>query len=135
MKIFFDENFSPYLARGFSEFQNGRKIEDVDVHHVAEYFGRGADDNVWIPRIAQMHGVVITQDLNIHRTRYLFQLCLEYKLGVFFFKPPKKKSYKYWEWIEQVLKRWTLIKDYSRDTNKPFSYLITPDSVKPQSLN
>ncbi|MFQ5604953.1 MAG: hypothetical protein ACE5HS_16920 [bacterium] len=124
-----------YLAKGFSEFQNGRKIEGVQVHHVAESFGRGIEDIIWIPKIAQMHGVVITQDLNIHRTRYLFQLCLEYKLGIFFFKPPKKKSYKYWEWIEQVLKRWALIKDYSINTKRPFSYLVTPNSVKPQSLN
>ena len=116
MKIFFDENFSEYLARGFPEFQKGRKIEGVDVHHVVESFGRGTEDNACIPQIAQMHGVVITQDLNIYRTRYLFQLCLKYKLGVFFFKPPKKKSYKYWEWIEQVLRRWALIKDYSKNT-------------------
>ena len=50
MKIFFDENFSPYLPRGLSEFQKGRKIEGVDVHHVVESFGRGAADNVWIPK-------------------------------------------------------------------------------------
>lgn len=135
MKIFFDENFSQSLARGFSEFQKGRAIEGVEVHHVIESFGRGADDNVWIPKIAQMHGVVVTQDLDIYRTNYLFRLCLKYKLGIFFFKPPRKKSYKYWEWIEQVLKRWTYIKDYSRSTDKPFSYLITPRSIKPHSLN
>jgi len=92
MKIFFDENFSPFLARGFSEFQNGRKIEGFDVHHVAESFGRGADDNIWIPGIAQMHGVVITQDLNIHRTRYLFQLCLEYKNSVSSFSNRQRKK-------------------------------------------
>jgi len=92
MKIFFDENFSENLARGFSEFQSGRPSEGVNVHHVVKSFGRGTDDNIWIPKIAQMHGVVITQDLNINRTQYLFRLCLEYKLGVFFFKPQRKKA-------------------------------------------
>ncbi len=74
MKIFFDENFSHYLSSGFSMFQNGRKIESVDVYHVANYFGRGTEDKVWIPKIAQMHGIVITQDLLLNPTLFRIQI-------------------------------------------------------------
>src|ERR1035437_4948166 len=106
MKIFFDENFSPALAAGFVCFQNGCRAEEVDVHHVIDHFGRGAPDEKWIPAIAQMHGVVITQDFDIHRTQHLYGLCEQYKLGVFFFRPPKKTSYPYWQWIKWVLHHW-----------------------------
>jgi hypothetical protein len=39
--------------------------------------------------VASKHGVVLTQDLNIHRTRAQWDLCRMNKIGVFFFKPPR----------------------------------------------
>ena len=92
MKIFFDENFSLYLSKGFSNFQQGRRKEGFDVLHLLDKFPKGIADEEWIPKLAQMHSVVITQDLNIHTTNSLFELCLKHKLGFFFFKPPKKKN-------------------------------------------
>lgn len=74
MRIYFDENFSPSLVGGIREFQNGRKSEDIEVYSVEAEFGRGAPDEVWIPGIARRHGVAITQDLNIHRTRAQWEL-------------------------------------------------------------
>ena len=46
MKIFFDENFSAHLTRGFAAFQDGRPEEDIEVLHVADVFGRGAPDEM-----------------------------------------------------------------------------------------
>ena len=134
MKIFFDENFSPHLARGFSAFQEGRRHEGIEVLHVVSVFGRGSPDEHWIPGVAQMHGVIITQDFNIHRTRQLADLCRQHKTGIFFFRPPKKIAYDYWQLIEWVLKVWGPIKTIATNTSLPFEYEITPRSNGPRSV-
>jgi hypothetical protein len=40
------------------------------VHSIIDEFGKGAPDEEWIPGIASEHGCVITQDLNINRSRF-----------------------------------------------------------------
>jgi PIN like domain len=134
MRIFFDENFSHFLSDGISLFQEGRRSENIEVLHIATFFEKGIPDETWIPEVAKMHGVVITQDININRTRYLHELCNEYKIGMFFFKSPSKNTYTYWEWIEQVVSNWSEIKTLSKDTKRPFSFLIKPRSLKFLSL-
>ena len=134
MKLFFDENFSPHLARGILEFQEGRPVEGIEVLHLADALGRGMPDEQWIPRVAQMHGIVITQDFNIHRTRQLAVLCRQHKLGIFFFRPPKKNPYGYWQIIEWVLKSWDMIKACAKGTPVPFEFEITPRSNGPHQL-
>ena len=39
-----------------------------------------------------------------------------------------------WEWIEQVMKWWPKIKEYSKSTAKPFAYTISPRSIKLEQL-
>ncbi len=134
MKIFFDENFSPHLAKGFAAFQEGRKSESVEVLHCTEKFERGANDEDWLPEVAQMHGVVITQDLNIHRTRSQWAICEKYKIGVFFFRPPKKAKYTYWQWVAEVLKHWEKIKGLAQSTPRPFAFEITPRNSEPKLM-
>ena len=134
MKIFFDENFSPHLAEGLAAFQEGRKREEIEVLHCKEKFGRGAKDEDWLPQAARMHGVVITQDLNIHRTRSQWEICEQYKIGIFFFRPPKKSPYTYWEWIREVVKHWEAIKALGKSTPRPFAFEITPRSSEPKPM-
>lgn len=134
MKIFFDENFSPYLAKGFAAFQEARKEEGVEVIHVIDEFDRGAKDEIVIPGIAQQHGAMITQDFNIHRTRQLAALCRDHSIGVFFFRPPKKSKYTYWQIIEWVLKNWEGVKRCALKTQTPYEYEITPRSKGPKRL-
>ncbi len=44
MKVFFDENFSKYLAIGMSELQKGMRHEGIEVLHSVEVFGKGIAD-------------------------------------------------------------------------------------------
>jgi hypothetical protein len=134
MKLFFDENFSPHIARGFAAFQEARKEEGVEVLHVVDVLGRGTPDERWIPSIAQMHGAVITLDFNIHRTRQLADLCRQHRVGIFFFRPPKKASYGYWQMIEWILKAWALLKERAKTTQVPFEYEVTPRRTAPRRL-
>jgi hypothetical protein len=127
MKIFFDENFSKYLAAGISELQKGIG-EGIEVLHSVQFFERGIKDEKWIPEVAKMHGIVITQDLKIARTSSLWQLCTEYKLGIFFIKPPN--SYKYWDIVQLMIKKWHEIKIKVKESSAPYGYRVTPHKIE-----
>lgn len=123
MRIYFDENFSPSLVAGMQKIQDGRKSEEFSVHSVKDEFGKGAPDEEWIPKIASEHGCVITQDLNINRTRAQWDLCRQNKIGIFFFKPPKS-GWSYWTIVELIVASWSRIKAIAKDQQRPFGYVI-----------
>lgn len=131
MRIYFDENFSPRLVAGMQEFQSARKSEDVVVCSIEEEFGRGAADEVWIPGVASRHGIAITQDLNIHRTRAQWELCRANKIGVFFFKPPRKtKAWNYWDIVQLVVRHWPEMKKAASETRRPFGFVVEMSKSK-----
>jgi hypothetical protein len=127
MKIIFDENFSPYLAAGLRELQKG--VDDgIEVVHSIQAFGKGTNDEEWIPVAAKMHSIVITQDTNIARTSSLWKLCTDYKLGIFFVKPPG--SYKYWDIVKLLIKKWAEMKDTAAASHRPYGYRVTPHKIE-----
>jgi hypothetical protein len=129
MRLYFDENFSHRLIEGFAVLQSGRPSEDVQVLSLAEEFGKGCADETWIPGIAQQHGVAITQDTSIHRTRAQWALCQANKIGVFFYKTPKD-GWGYWEIIELTLKWWPDIKETGKNSKRPFGRVIQMNKSK-----
>lgn len=132
MKIYFDENFSPRLVEGLKAFQAGVPKEGIEVHSIAEAFGKGTPDEVWIPKVAQQHGVVVTQDLNIHRKRHQWQLCQHYKIAIVFVQPPKK-GWSYWFIIQLIVKLWKEITELTIREKRPFAAEIkaTTGRLKP----
>ncbi|HEY5742054.1 MAG TPA: hypothetical protein VIS99_05885 [Terrimicrobiaceae bacterium] len=131
MRIYFDENFSPHLVAGIRTIQDGRPREDVVVASVADEFGRGAADEVWIPGVASRNGVALTQDLNIHRVRAQWELCKANKIGVFFFKPPgKSKAWSYWEIAKVVTRHWPEIKSLAASRSQPFGFAVELNKAK-----
>ncbi len=122
MRIYFDENFSHRVVAGMREFQDARPSEGVSVIWNADEFGKGAADEDWIPQVASKHGVVLTQDLNIHRTRAQWDLCRANKIGIFFFKPPKS-GWSHWIIVREVVNRWEEIKKLAANP-RPFGYVI-----------
>jgi PIN like domain len=123
MRIYFDENFSPSLVAGMQAIQGGRKVEGFSVHSVKDEFGKGSPDENWIPGIATVHGCVLTQDLNINRTKAQWKLCSQNKIGVFFLKPPKS-GWNYWTIVNLVVTCWTRIKEITKNEQRPFGYVI-----------
>ena len=84
--------------------------------------------------MAKRHGVIITQDLNIHRTRAQWELCQAHKVGVFFFKSPKEPGWSYWDIIRLVMKWWDVIKSQSRETTRPFGRVVETNKSKISDL-
>ena len=130
MRIYFDENFSPALVAGLKAFQEGRPSEGVTVCSVIEEFDRGAVDEIWIPGIASRHGIAITQDLNINRTRAQWELCRSNKIGIIFIKPPKKDGWGYWPIIQFIVKLWPELKTQAAQAPKPFGFMVEFNSSK-----
>ncbi len=129
MKIFIDENLSPFLARGIHILET--HLDDgFEVLSIKDVFGKsdgkGVKDEEWIPQVGEMGGVVITQDKNIHRTKPQRDLFEEHGIGMFFISPPKN-GYTYWQMVEILIKEWKDIKEKC-STKKPFSFIHRPRS-------
>lgn len=58
MKVFFDNNLSPHLARGLRELSRADP-EPTEVIHLGDRFNRNEKDTVWIPALAAEGGWVI----------------------------------------------------------------------------
>ncbi|MEQ1745481.1 MAG: hypothetical protein ABMA02_08650 [Saprospiraceae bacterium] len=139
MKIYFDENTFPQLAHGLRLLQeplNTRDSEPVEVVYLPDEFGKGAKDEDWIPQLGATGAVIITHDLNIHRTRSQRELYEAHGLGAFFFTPPSQKSgFGYWDFVQQVIKKWDEIKRLSSSKAKrPFAYRYTIRSSKAERM-
>ena len=125
-RIYIDENLSRHIAEGLNvlERPNGDEFEVVAIETI---FGRGVQDEDWIPVVGAEKAVVITQDLNIHRTRRQRELFEQHGVGIFFLTPPSKNGYTYWEQVEQIVKRWRDIRKKCRN-KRPFAFRCTSKS-------
>lgn len=123
-RIYIDENLSSYIAEGLNILETD---EDFEVLSIGNTFGRGVQDEDWIPKVGAQEAVVITQDINIHRTRRQRELFEQHGVGIFFLTPPSKNGYTYWEQVEQIIKRWREIKKKCRN-ERPFAFRCTSKS-------
>jgi len=74
MEIFLDENLSEYVADAFNSLNKGY-FRDVQVFSTKVKFGKGVPDEELIPGIGQIGGILITQDVHIHRMKLQYNLC------------------------------------------------------------
>ena len=123
-----DENFPRQLANGLNKIQEPLNLKEkirFEVLSIPEVFGSGAKDEEWIPKAGEMGSIILTQDLRIQSTRHQRDLYQQHNLGIFFFKPPSKNGYSYWEMVKQIIKHWDTIKDLTRKTKLPFAFRCT----------
>ena len=120
--IYLDENLSEYVAQALN-FLNKGYFRDIQVLSTKEKFGKGVKDEVIIPGIGNTHGVLITRDINIHKTRLQYELCLQHKLGVFFLTMPKGMD-KHWEIVKSLINNWQEIIQKIEKEKMPFAYRI-----------
>lgn len=97
------------LADGFNILQEPENFrlglrDKIVVKSIANEFGRGAKDEDWIPQAGQQNSCVITQDYNIKRIRHQQALCEKYNLGMFYFRPPSKRDFTYWDMVKLLTK-------------------------------
>jgi hypothetical protein len=122
MEVYLDENLSEYVAHALNSLNKGY-FRNIIVYSTKIRFGKGQSDEVIIPSIGKANGILITKDLNIHRTRLQYQLCREYKIGIFFLKMQKGMD-KHWEIVKLLINSWEEILDKITKDKKPFGYEI-----------
>ena len=133
MIIYIDENMPLVLAEGFNLLQfpeNIRlKIKDkIEVRSIKKDFGKGALDEDWIPKAGKEGACVITQDYHINRIKHQKALCEKYNLGMFYFRPPSRVGFSYWNMVKLLVKHWPQIVKIASKSKRPFSYKITSRS-------
>lgn len=122
IEIYLDENLSEYVADALNSLNKGYFTE-VIVHSTKSKLGKGKPDELIIPSIGNSNGILITKDLNIHKTRLQYQLCQKYKIGVFFLKMQKGLD-KHWEIVKLLINSWETILSKVSSEKKPFGYEI-----------
>jgi len=128
MIIYIDENMSPYIARGFDVLQKPLNLdlpEEIEIRTIKDDFGQGVQDEDWIPKAGSNGACVITQDYNIKRIRHQQKLCEEYALGIFYFRPPSKNGFSYFDMVKLMVKHWMEINKISVREKRPFAYKVT----------
>jgi len=125
MIAYIDENLPGQLAEGLNILQEPLNLKEptiFEVKSIGDAFGRGVKDEEWIPQAGISSSIVITQDLRIQSSRHQRDLYMRHGLGIFFFKPPSKKGFSYWEMVQQVINRWDSIKHLTRKNKLPFAF-------------
>ncbi len=122
MSIYLDENLSEYVAEALNLLNKGY-FENTKVLSTKNSIGRGKPDEEIIPIIGKEGSSLITRDLNIKKTRLQFELCKQYKLGVFFIDLPKGEN-KHWELVKTIIYHWEAIVYESVHCKKPFAFRV-----------
>ena len=128
MKIYFDENLPPHLAKGFQTLQEPEGLRSgypVTVLYLPIVFGRGAKDLDWIARL-EPGDCVITKDININRRKHELELYRRRGIGMFFLKGKSKKNpLTVWEIVQALAKNWPDISRIVYEADTPFAYVVT----------
>ena len=138
MIIYIDENIPHQLAQAFDLLQqalNVRNKTKIEVRSIVDDFGRGAKDEDWIPEAGKKGACVITQDYNINRIRHQRELCVQYKLGMIYFKPPSKNGFNFWDFVKLMTKHWEEIVKVAHKKERPFSYKATARSPRLEKMD
>jgi hypothetical protein len=122
IEIYLDENLSEYVADALNSLNKGY-FKDILVYSTKIKFGKGQQDEIIIPAIGTSKGILVTKDLNIHKTRFQYQLCEQYGMGVFFLKMQKGLD-KHWEIVKLLINSWEEMLGIISKSQKPFGYEI-----------
>lgn len=132
MKVYFDENFSHYVAKAFNLFEC--KLKQVEVIATEEVLYKGAPDEEVVKYVSQNNGILFTKDDDYVKAQLITELMKSHSIGLFYMKTPRKEVY--WE------TNLTLMKAYIEARNEvffsltlPFYYEIMPNGkIKKMSI-
>lgn len=104
-----------------STLNEEEKHPPIEVLAIEKMFGKGTDDEDWIPPIGQEKGIVITQDRVIQRSKAQRELYMKSGVGIFFLKAPKT-GMNSWDMFTKLIKWWPDMKKIARKNPTPFAY-------------
>lgn len=124
MKIYIDENMPKQLANSLNILQQALNLQNstnYEVLSIKEVFGKGAQDEDWIPLAGKEGAVVITQDFRIQTTRHQRDLYQASGLGILFIKAPKN-GLSFWDMTTFLINKWPEILKILKKNKPPFAF-------------
>ncbi len=99
MRYFLDNNFSPAYVQMLAAME-------VDLIHLCQHFvDRAVKDIVWMPEVARLGWVAITQDRGIERRPHEAQVRRQSKLRMIYFPRAFMKMAK-WDQAAFLVRKW-----------------------------
>lgn len=129
MIVYFDENMSSHVAKGFNiiqepeNYKNGRI--NIEIKFLPDVYDFGTDDLDWIPQVGKEKGVVITQDVHISKRKNEIDAYLKYGVRLFFLRgKTKKRGLSVWEMVQVLSKNWEEMVNIILTDEGPFTYTV-----------
>lgn len=124
MKVYFDENISPYVADAINSMCKGYfpDVEAFSTVNIKE-LRRGATDTDIAHYIAKHNGVLITEDPDFRHSKVVNDICRDHKIGVFLLQLSKGEA-DHWTIIRILINNWVKIVDLMGSRSKPYWYKI-----------
>ena len=128
MKIYIDENLSPYIARALNLLEKRERIGNrCEVMSIQDALQKGIKDVELIPQFGKENAIWITQDKRILKNRAELKLILSHNIGLIILNPYWSKK-KHWDKVVVIFSNWEKIKDLAISEKRPFAYTINGNS-------
>ena len=125
MKFFFDNNLSTKIVQGLKAFGE-------QVVHLKESFPEETEDVVWLKYVGESGLILITRDESVRWNPAEIAALREYKVATFFLGG---KNLDRCRLIQQVIRNWPRIKEYSSKYQPPFAFRVPPKGTKFSRIN
>jgi len=120
MRFFFDNNLSQNLTKGVRAFGE-------EVVHLTEHFLEDTEDAVWLKYIGEKQLILITRDEKIRWNPAEIQAFRKHRVGAFFLGGKNRSRC---QLIQQIVRHWPRIKEYSEKEKLPFAFRVPPTGTK-----
>jgi hypothetical protein len=137
MTVYIDENMPMIFAEGFQKLQAPliKKLSipfPVNVKSIQNEFGKGTNDDVWIPIIGGRDACVVTKDTHLKSRKHEIELLREHQINMIYLKAPKRAEFTYWEMVELLVKNWPQVLNIISTHSRPFVIILNKGSVTPK---
>jgi hypothetical protein len=126
MKVYFDANFSSYLADALNllEKTNG----EFQVFSTTKELKPDSSDEEIVLHVSENKGVLFTKDSDFRKTPLILELMRSHNIGLFYMKPPKKEVH--WDTIVTIIRAFNECREKMRELKIPYCFEITAGSGK-----
>lgn len=120
MNIYFDANYSRYVAEAFNllEMAYGENAVFSTVNEI----GDNAPDEDVVLHVAKNRGILFTKDKDFKKAKLIVELMQNNPIGLFYYKTPKKE--KHWDTISLLMRVYKNCRDIFSTKRIPYYYEI-----------
>jgi predicted nuclease of predicted toxin-antitoxin system len=120
MNVFFDENFSEYLAEALNllEKTDGK----LEVYSTKTALYRSAPDDEIVRFVAANGGVLFSKDSDFRKAQLITDLMKEHHIGLFYFKTPRKEVY--WDTVVTIIRAFQKCREFILTMEAPYCFEI-----------